>query len=103
MSKRFRLKLDMGPGIDDCEVGWMEVTPSGMILEAYFFDPVGKLTAGEQPHNDTRCTWCALDQCVKDLVTPGADTCLCCKSNHGQVDPNTIQPVKSDGDIPTDA
>jgi len=88
MSKRVILNAQMGS--ENIAVGWIEVTPTGRILEAYFQDSVAKVTAGE-PHNDTRCTWCALDSCVRDMVTPGADECLCCKSNHGALDPNEVQ------------
>lgn len=95
MSKRFRLKLDMGPGIDDCEVGWMEVTPSGMILEVFIENDVAKMTSGVR--NETRCTTCSGDVCVKDLVTPGADDCLCCKSNHGQINPNEVRAKSEPG------
>lgn len=90
MSKRFRLNLEMSPGSGTFEVGWMEVTSTGRILEVYIEEPVARMSSGPN-HNDTRCTWCALDHCMTDLVTPGADACLCCKSNHGEVDPNTVR------------
>jgi hypothetical protein len=95
MSKRFKLKLDMGPGIDDCDVGWMEVTPSGMILEVFIENDVAKMTSGT--YNDFRCTTCAADVCIEDLVTPGADNCLCCKSNHGRMNPNEVRAKSEPG------
>ncbi|QJD49795.1 hypothetical protein SEA_CLUBPENGUIN_71 [Streptomyces phage ClubPenguin] len=88
MSKRVHLLADMGS--TNVAVGWMEVTPTGRILEVHFLDPVAKVSTGGS-HIDTRCTSCAQDVCIRDLVTPGADECLCCKSNHGQVDPNVVQ------------
>jgi hypothetical protein len=88
VSKRVRLLADMGSA--NITVGWMEVTPTGRILEVHFPDKVAKMTAGE-PHDDTRCSGCALDICVDDVVTVGAVDCLCCKSNHGKIDPNEVR------------
>lgn len=88
MSKRVNLVAEMGD--NHITVGWLEITPTGRILEAYFMDPVAKVTTGE-PYNDTRCAVCSRDECVKDFVTEGGENCLCCKSNHGRVDPNTVQ------------
>lgn len=89
MSKRVNLVAEMGD--NHITVGWLEVTPTGQILEAYFEDPIARVTSGE-PHNDTRCAVCSRDECVKDFVMEGIVECLCCKSNHGRVDLSMVQP-----------
>lgn len=88
MSKRVRLMAEMGYA--KVPVGWIEVTSSGRILEIYTVDPVVKVTTGGK-HEDARCTSCAADSCVPDLVGVVKKDCLCCKSNHGAVD---LEPIR---------
>lgn len=78
MSERVRLGAEVGSHF--VEIGWIEITGTGQILELYIPDTVIKMSSGKH-HQDTRCVICSDNVCRKDVIT-GKD-CLCCKTNHG--------------------